>query len=198
MDFGTSAFLEAVAAFNAVSEREGWEQQCDPELAFSHPDFPAMLSIWKKQAGANPMAFRHSMTPRVLKGFLPRVVINERTRSHPPRYKWRLMGTQIAEVLGERTGKFIDEYAPPRQAARWNANLDLVMRVQRPLRFHGRVLVNGKTYLASELLFLPLADDAREARFALGFGHYGPGAVSGKRHALRASGPAAELAFSQR
>jgi hypothetical protein len=88
------------------------------------------------------------------------------------------MGTHITQVLGERTGKYIDEDAPPRQVARWNASLDLAMRAGRPLRFHGRVLVNGKTYLASELLFMPLADDAGEPRFVLGFGHYGPCTVS--------------------
>jgi hypothetical protein len=104
---------------------------------------------------------------------LPRVAINERASIDPLRFKWRLMGTQIAQVLGERTGKFIDEDAPPRQIARWNASLDLVLRVARPLRFAGRVLVNGKTYLNSELLFMPLADDAGQPRFVLGFGRYG-------------------------
>jgi hypothetical protein len=167
------ACFDAVAAFNALSEREGWEQECDPALGFDHPDFPRMLAIWKEQARENTMPARRSMSPRVLKNFLSRIVINERMSVHPPRFTWRLMGTQITQILGERTGKFIDDDAPPRQIARWNASLDLVLRVARPLRFHGRVLVNGKTYLGSELLFMPLADDAGEARFVLGFGQYG-------------------------
>jgi hypothetical protein len=167
-----TACLEAVAAFNALSARENWEQQCDPTLAFAHPDFRAMLDIWKEQAGDKPVPARRSMTPRALKGFLPRVAINERASFDPPRFKWRLMGTQITQILGERTGKYIDEDAPPRQVARWNASLDLVMRCARPMRFRGRVLVNNKTYLASELLFMPLADDAGETRFVMGFGHY--------------------------
>jgi hypothetical protein len=168
-----TAYLDAVAAFNALSEREGWDQYCDSTLAFGHSDFPRMLAIWKEQAAGKPMPARSSMTPRALKDFLPRVAINERASLDPLRFKWRLMGTHIAQVLGERTGKFIDEDAPPRQVARWNANLDMVLRAARPLRFAGRVLVNGKTYLNSELLFMPLADDAGEPRFVLGFGHYG-------------------------
>jgi hypothetical protein len=163
---------DAVAAFNALAARENWEQQCDPTLAFVHSDFPRMLDVCRAQAGNKPMPARRSMTPRVLKDFLPRVAINERVSVSPPRFTWRLMGTHVAQVLGERTGKFIDEDAPPRQVARWNANLDLVLRVGRPLRFAGRVLANDKTYLASELLFMPLADDAGEPRFVMGFGHY--------------------------
>jgi hypothetical protein len=168
-----AACLKAVAAFNALSEREGWDQHCDSALAFDHSDFPRMLAIWQEQAAGKPMPARSSMTPRALKDFLPRVAINERTSVDPPRFTWRLMGTHVAQVLGERTGKFIDEDAPPRQVARWNASLDMVLRTVRPLRFAGRVLVNGKTYLTSELLFMPLADDAGAPRFVLGFGHYG-------------------------
>jgi hypothetical protein len=175
MSTADTACLDAVAAFNALAVQEGWEQQCDPTLAFVHPDFPVIFEIWKEQAGGKPMPARRSMTPRTLKEFLPRVAINERASFDPPRFTWRLMGTQIAQVLGERTGKFIDEDAPPRQVARWNASLDLVMRCARPMRFCGRVLANNKTYLASELLFMPLADDLGEARFVLGFGHYGLG-----------------------
>lgn len=167
-----STCLETVAAFNALSARENWEQQCDPALAFVHPDFRTMLNIWQAQAAGKPMPARASMTPRALKGFLPRVAINERASFDPPRFTWRLMGTKIAQVLGERTGKYIDEDAPPRQVARWNASLDLTLRCARPMRFCGRVLANNKTYLASELLFMPLADDAGEARFVMGFGHY--------------------------
>jgi hypothetical protein len=178
MSTGDDACLDAVAAFNALAMREAWEQQCDPTLAFVHPDFPVIFEIWKEQAGGKPMPARSSMTPRTLKGFLPRVAINERASFDPPRFTWRLMGTQIAQVLGERTGKYLDEDAPPRQVARWNASLDLVMRCARPMRFCGRVLANNKTFLASELLFMPLADESGEARFVLGFGHYGLGVSS--------------------
>ena len=167
-----TACLDAVAAFNALSARENWEQQCDPTLTFAHSDFPVMLDIWKKQADGKPMPMRRSMTPRALKGFLPRVAINERVSIHPPRFKWRLMGTQVAQVLGERTGKYMDEDAPPRQVARWNASLDLVLRTARLMRFCGRVLANNKTFLASELLFMPLSDDTGAPCFVMGFGHY--------------------------
>jgi hypothetical protein len=169
-----SARREAVDAFNALSARENWQQQCDPALRFIHADFPVMLALWQSQTDGRAMPVRADMTPRALKGFLPRVAINERVSSEPPRYTWRLMGTQVAQVLGERTGKFIDEDAPPRQVARWNASLGLVLNTARPMRFLGRVLANDKTYLSSELLFMPLADETGTPRFVLGFGHYAP------------------------
>ena len=135
-----TACLDAVAAFNALSARENWEQQCDPTLTFAHSDFPVMLDIWKKQADGKPMPMRRSMTPRALKGFLPRVAINERVSIHPPRFKWRLMGTQVAQVLGERTGKYMDEDAPPRQVARFEMLED---SRDRCVGGHHRPIVEG-------------------------------------------------------
>jgi hypothetical protein len=162
----------AIDAFNAQSTAEGWEQLCDPALGFAHRDYHAVIALWTAQAGARALPARADMTARVLKTYLPNIAIKERVACDPSRYRWRLMGTRVAQVIGERTGKFAEENASPRLAARGSANCDLTLETRVPLRFVGRVLAKDRDYLASEALYLPLADDTGEARFVMGFGYY--------------------------
>ncbi|HEY2071013.1 MAG TPA: PAS domain-containing protein [Rhizomicrobium sp.] len=158
------------ATFNELSEREGWEQLCDPALAFSRADFAEFLALWTEKAAGRAVPTRGDMTARALKPFLPKVALKERVECDPSRYRWRLVGTYVAQILGERTGQFLEEGASPRAVARWTASCDLVLKTARPLRFVGRVL--AKDFLTSELLFTPLAGDDGVPRFVMGFGHY--------------------------
>ncbi|MGH6872507.1 MAG: PAS domain-containing protein [Rhizomicrobium sp.] len=162
----------AIDAFNARSAAEGWEQVCDPALAFTHPDYHALIALWRAQAAGRALPVRADMTARVLKGYLPNIAIKERVQCEPSRYRWRLMGTRVAQVIGERTGKLADEDASPRLIARAGANCDLTLLAGAPLRFVGRVLARDKDFLASEALYLPLAGDDGSARFVLAFGYY--------------------------
>ena len=53
------------------------------------------------------------MSPRLLKSFLRDVAIYERIgEGQGRRYRVRLMGTAFAQILGDLTGKFIDEAIP--------------------------------------------------------------------------------------
>ncbi|HEX3674258.1 MAG TPA: PAS domain-containing protein [Rhizomicrobium sp.] len=162
----------AIDAFNAQSEAEGWDQLCDPALAFAHRDYAAVIALWKAQAGARPIPARADMTARVLKTFLPNIALKERVATNPSCYRWRLVGTRVAQIIGERTGKLAEEDASPRLIARGIANCDLTLETCAPLRFVGRVLAKDKDFMASEALYLPLADEEGVARFVMGFGYY--------------------------
>lgn len=164
--------VPAAAAFNDRSRLEGWEQICDPLLSFEHADFASVAALWTAQAHGRPMPTRSDMSARVLKDFLPRMAMKERVQTNPSRYRWRLVGTKVAEVLGERTGKFTDEDAPPKQTARWHMSCDLVLETRQPMRFTGRVLANKRDFMQSDLLLMPLADENGVARFVMGFGVY--------------------------
>jgi hypothetical protein len=162
----------AVAAFNAQAQAQGWEQVCDPSLSFEHPDFAAVLALWKSHAQGRALPARTDMSARLLKIYLPHIALKERVQENPSRYRWRLTGTRVAQIIGERAGKFADEDAPPQLVARWCASCDLILAACTPLRFVGRVLANNKDYLSSDLLFMPLADAQGAPRFVMGFGHY--------------------------
>jgi hypothetical protein len=167
MDIGA-----AITAFNAQAEAEGWEQFCDPGPCYERPEFAAMLALWKTHARGRAPPARSDLSARVLKTYLPHIGLKERVQENPSRYRWRLTGTRVAQIIGDRTGKYADEDAPPQLVARWNASCDLILAACTPLRFVGRVLANNKDYLCSDLLFMPLADAQGTPRFVMGFGHY--------------------------
>jgi hypothetical protein len=110
------------------------------------------------------------MTPQLLKAHLPHVAIYERVQPEngARRYRVRLMGTQFSQVMGNFTGKFIDEVVPPQFHARWYAALDASLDSGVPLRFLSRSDTSGKTFLYGEFLQAPLLspDGAMNMLFA--------------------------------
>lgn len=160
--------------FNRTAATHGWQQLCDAGLCFENSEFQDLLAIWRALAADGATPARNQMTPRRLKPYLPRLVISERVEKSPPRYRFRLMGMRIVEVLGERTGKYFDEDATPRQYDRWAASHDVVLAHRQPLRLIGHAALDAQNHLFSEILLMPLNDDAGDTRFVMGFAHYSP------------------------
>jgi hypothetical protein len=149
---------EPGAYYNALARAEGWAGLCDNTLAFRRPELAVVLSLWRTMATDAAAPYRHQMTPNLLKGHLPHVAIYERVQpAHGERrYRVRLMGTQFSAVMGDFTGKFIDEVVPPQFHARWHAALDAVLDAGAPLRFLSRSDTSGKTFLYGEFFEAPL------------------------------------------
>jgi hypothetical protein len=164
--------LEPGAEFNAMSLAEGWAGICDPTLAFRRGELATLSALWRQAAGDAPAPKRSDMKPSLLKFYLPHVVIYERVGSGPTRrYRVRLMGTQFAQVMGELTGKFLDDELPAPFMPRWNAALDAVLNSAQPLRFISRSDTANKSYLVGEFFEAPLLaeDGAMNLVFAAGF-----------------------------
>ncbi len=163
---------EPGAHYTALARAEGWAGLCDNTLAFRRPELAGLLALWREQTGGGAAPYRHRMTPQLLKSHLPHVAIYERVQpvDGARRYRVRLMGTKFSAVMGDFTGKFIDEVVPAPYHARWHAALDAVLEAGAPLRFLSRSDTCGKTYLYGEYLEAPLlgADGAMNMIFAAG------------------------------
>ncbi|HET7085691.1 MAG TPA: PAS domain-containing protein [Rhizomicrobium sp.] len=166
--------LDAVRSLNQRAIREHWHYVCDPELAFSQSVYENLLQLWRSKAGDRPMPRRSEMTLRDLKDVLRNLIIVERVERNPSRYRARLIGTSLTSMAGDRTGKMIEEVLPPEHAMRWVVSADLILESGRPMRFIGRVELQGKEYLNAENLFVPLADDQGEPTFVMGLCRYTP------------------------
>lgn len=59
------------------------------------------------------MPARSDITPRDLKDILRTVLLFERVSQNPSRYRWRLIGTGLTSILGENTGKTLEEVCRP-------------------------------------------------------------------------------------
>jgi hypothetical protein len=164
----------AVKALNERAAREKWYHICDPTLGFKDPLHKRFLTLWKTKAGLRPMPARSDMTLRDLKDFLKDVVIWQRDGIGPSRYSWRLVGTKAGEVVGHQTGKSFEESVPPEHLPRWVGCGDLILDGGQPMRFVGRVHLQGKEYLNAENLLVPLANDKNEPTFIMGLCRYSP------------------------
>ena len=166
--------VATVRALNQRAVKEKWFHYCDPTLAFSDHFYDHLLEVWRARAGERPMPQRSAITPRDLKDILRDILLVERTQSNPSRYRIRLIGTGLVTIVGEGTGKMIDEVVPPDHAARWAECCDLVLDGGQPMRFLGRVHLQGREYLDAENLFVPLANGSNEPAFAMGLCRYTP------------------------
>src|ERR1700761_1800056 len=166
---------EPGAHYNATAAAQGWAGLCDPTLAFRRPELAAMCALWRQAAGEAPTPKRSDMGPRLLKGHLPNVVIYERVggeKTH--RYRVRVMGTQFAQVMGDFTGKFIEDMVPPEFLPRWYAALDSVLDAGVPLRFVSRADTADKSFLVGEFFEAPLLADDGAMNLVIAAGIFTP------------------------
>ena len=120
------------------------------------------------------MPNRAEITPRDFKEFLPHVAIFERTATYPSSYVIRLVGTGLTRIAGHVSGKALAECVPPDLLPRWIESFDLILDASMPLRFLGRVQLNGHEYLDAEHLYVPLANDAGLPTYLMGLFRYTP------------------------
>ena len=166
--------LAAAQALNRKAASQKWYHFCDPTLAFHDTCYEDFLTLWQRKSAGRPMPLRSEITPRDLKDFLRDIVMFQRVSLNPSRYTWRLVGTKVTEVAGHQTGRTFDESVPAEHLPRWIECGDLILDGGKPLRFLGRVHMNGREFLDAENLFVPLANDAGEPTFVMGLCHYTP------------------------
>ena len=162
--------------YNTISLAQGWPGLCDPTLAFRRPELAAMGALWRKMAGDAPAPRRGDMSLRALKDHLANVVIYERLDEDTRCYRVRLMGTQFAQVMGDLTGKLIDEAIPPEFLPRWHAALDAVLDGGVPLRFVSRSDTANKSFLVGEFFEAPLLADNGTMNLVIAAGIFTPAA----------------------
>ena len=154
-------------AFNEWAKARDWPAFCDPELDFESPALIDLLAIWREQAGCDAMPHRNKMTARVLKSHLRHISIIERVAEDAPRYRVRLLGTRLAQVLGEMLGKYLEDAITPEVVPHWQARLDLTLAEGCPMRFVSRVDMKKLHFLRSETFWAPLANDREPCSIVL-------------------------------
>ena len=149
------------AHYTRLAEANGWVGICDASLSFRTRELADLHALWQQTSGSGGIPKRADFTARVLKSCLPHVAIYERTicPQKGRRYRVRLMGTRFSLVMGDLTGKFIDEAVPEAFLPRWYAALDAVLDAHVPLRFLSRADTTNKSYLLGEFFEAPLLND---------------------------------------
>ena len=160
----TDRALAAAEEFNRFAERTDAPSRCDPTLAFETPALTNALALWQEKAVGREIPSRRDFSAHALKAYLPTVAIVEAVdEGDARRYRFRLMGTAIADLLGDYTGKFIDEAVASPFRERWLTMMGAPLAAGAPLRFFGRVGYNDLNYLSMELLFAPMRDEGAQS-----------------------------------
>lgn len=172
MDSGPAA--RASTNYNAKAQAQGWPSFCDASLAFQRLELRTMLATWHCHAAGDRVPCRKEFTPRVLKSLLRNVVIYERVVNGSIRYRVRLMGTAFAEIMGELSGRYLDEVIPQAFLPRWYAALDAALEAGAPLRFISQADSVEKDYLVGEYFEAPILADDGSLSMVLAAGHFAP------------------------
>src|SRR5215813_1374292 len=88
-----------------------------PELSgFLHrPEnaiFLEFYEYWRLKGAAKPMPGRADIDPLDIPRLLPNVFLMDVVPGNPRRFRFRLVGTRIADLEGEMTDRFLDEFVP--------------------------------------------------------------------------------------
>jgi hypothetical protein len=187
----STAAVHACEKFNARAIAEGWPSLCDAALSFQRLEFRVLTATWRNFA-TSQLPSRKDFTPRSLKSLLRNVVIYERVTNGTTRYRVRLMGTAFAEIMGDLSGKFLDEAVPPQHLVRWHAALDAALEAGAPLRFVARTDTVDKPFLVGEYFEAPILTDDGSTSMILAAGMFAP------RHwaDVEASEPTRQAAFA--
>ena len=163
--------IPALATSDAANENarcRGWPIVYDPTCQFAPGGQNDLLLAWRKLAEAE-IPKRQEMSARLLKPLLRSIAIYERIGDGGARrYRVRLQGSAVVEVIGEITGRTLDEALPEKFLPRWYPMFDVPLATEAPLRILARVDTVQKDFIYGENLCLPLrADDDGEIRLVL-------------------------------
>jgi hypothetical protein len=169
-DFDGKIFKRRVltlADYNRRAEQEGWGTRVRTDLDFECVELKALRDLWFEIADWKkaPPA-REDFDARALKPFLPHIglidcVPQAEGRS---RYRVRLQGTELARLLGDQTGYFIDDFLPKRNLLAWEMGYDVVIDAGRPVRFAQKFALPLMSHLDGESFSAPLAANGNSVR----------------------------------
>jgi hypothetical protein len=155
---------QAAAEFNRFAEGMGMPAKCDAALDFENRKLADAAAIWREKSSQSALPPRSEFCARTLKSYLPNVIVADAVEeSGRCRFWFRLMGTTISELLGDHTGKFLDDAIVSPFRERWSAVLDSANKAGCPMRIHGRLEYQQQNYLSMELMVAPLGPDTGRA-----------------------------------
>lgn len=155
---------------------EGWPFRCDATLDFGRRELNALRDLWQARAEGKAAPSRADFDARTLKPYLRHIMIIERVFLGPNRwrYRTRLAGTAVTEIIGDPTGKFLEEQLPLELVPRWTSAYDTVLDSAQPLRLVTDFELPQLSFLRGEALMAPLADSSGRLTLVFGCIYFAP------------------------
>jgi hypothetical protein len=150
--------------------------EATPELhEFLHrPENAAFLEFyeyWLGKGAAKGVPARADIDPVDIPRLLANVFLIDVVPGNPRRFRFRLVGTRIAELEGEMTNRFLDEFVPGA------AGTTMARHYEDSVQ--GRIYVRHETlhwrkreHVTYDVLLLPLSSDGQTVDMLLGLARY--------------------------
>jgi hypothetical protein len=130
------------------------------DLNFVTPQLKQAAQVWEAKRGARTMPSRGDFGIRDLKFALPNITFMDIVRGGERlRFRVRMMGSMLDELVAPITGRFIDEVVPEHFATKWAAQWMPAIDGRRLRRAAGRVEYAERRWYVAESLYAPLAED---------------------------------------
>jgi hypothetical protein len=173
--------MDPASALDRRAQLERWPFRCDADREFERPELNELHGIWRGMAKDNRSPARADFDARTLKPFLRNITILERViiDSGRWRYRVRLTGSAIADIAGDHTGRFIEDYLPEEFVSRWTAVYDAAIGSTRPLRVVTEFALPHMNFLCGEALVAPLSDQSGNNALVLGCIYFRPKRAAG-------------------
>lgn len=127
---------------------------------FVTPQLNRAFDVWIAKRAARAMPARSDLSIRDLKFALPNLSLLDIVRDGDMlRYRARLVGSLLDEMVAPLTGRFLDEAVPGHYAQKWSAQWLPAIVERRFMRGVGRVEFAGRRWYVAESAYAPLASD---------------------------------------
>jgi hypothetical protein len=128
-----------------------------------------LRGYWGQRCGIGGMPGRRDIDPVDIPHLLPHIALVDIERV-PLRFRYRLVGTRMVEVLGwDPTGQYLDSESELGESAVLSvlAPIMHVVSTAEPLASSGRIAWDNGSIVDSEWIFLPLSDDGCQVTMVL-------------------------------
>ena len=133
--------------------------------------FLEFYEYWLRKSAAKPMPGRADIDPLDIPRLLPNVFLMGVLPGNPRRFRFRLVGTRIAELEGEMTDRFLDEFIPAAPGTAMARHYDDTVEGRISVR-HETLHWRKREYINYDVLLLPLSADGRTVDMLLGLARY--------------------------
>ncbi len=163
---------DTAEAFNVRAQSEGWPARCDEACAFDAHELADVHGLWSARACGGRIPAREEFNLRSLKAVAAWTSIVQReVEEGDRRYRLRLIGSALARVFGENSGRLFDEFIPQFLLPSWLAGYDLVLARARPLRFQSWYRVPGADLFKGETISAPVRGAGEQLDMILSVTH---------------------------
>lgn len=130
-----------------------------------NPYFQRLAEYLASKAPQGKLPGRQHIDPSEIPDLLPYIALIEVVpqESGNPRYRIRLAGTQVVNILGaDGTGKFVDEMLTTEEGAKIVRAYDEILRTKQPQYLDGRLRVSGRGHVPFQRIAFPLARNGED------------------------------------